>query len=1001
MNRLTFLFWDRLPLIARLSLIVVVSILCVALGTAYQTTRHIVHKTQADLTAEYNQQMDVLESVVLAAAFTNGNSRHTLDGERLAGVIATFKHGADISRVSFRDSSETATFSKDITAALEAPLFFSRWCGLETINFNRPIIVEGTYFGLLSLSMSPNRIINEAWTNYRYLLQVIIFSLTLVLSSIWLILRRALHPLRTLAEATQTFAQGDLSVRVSVAGSPELRTVLLAFNQMSARFQATLAELRASEARFQQMVNSIEDVLYSVDGHSGEFQYRSPAFERMLGYTQADITAGGGREKLLAQVIQQDQFAWQQKLFQQLQAGQTRIRSERWESWWRCKDGSLKCIEDHWFPVQDATGLSCTNGVLRDVTERKRAEAALRASEEHNRTILHAAMDGIWRVDLQGRLLEVNKAYCRMSGYSEQELLSMSIPDLESAETAAATAAHIQKIREHGEDRFESRHRRKDGIVIDVEVAVQFRDADEGSMVAFLHDITNRKQAEEALRASRNLLEGIINAIPVSVFWKDRNLVYLGCNAAFARDAGFTDPNDIVGKDDYQMGWCEQADRYRGDDRVVIESGSPKLLVEEPLTAPEGKTLTILTSKMPLRNSQGEISGILGVYQDITRHKRDEAELQKMENLQSVGVLAGGIAHDFNNILLGLFGNISIAMDELSKEHPSYAPLEEAEKSMSRAVRLTKQLLTFAKGGDPVKEHVSLADMVEEVARFDLTGSSVNLVYHPAENLWSVEADRGQLQQVISNLAINARQAMPKGGRLIVSLENADFSEASISTLSRGRYVKVIVQDEGVGINPKVIDHIFDPYFTTKPTGSGLGLATVWSIINKHGGHIGVVSELGKGTVFTFYLPAAASLQSAEAKPQAAEGLPPASPAKILMMDDEEAISRLAVRMLKPCGYTVTTAPNAQETIELYKQALETGAPFELIIMDLTIPGGRGGKDVIKDLLALDPHVRAIVSSGYAGDPVMANPAAYGFKGTVAKPYTARTLREAVSRALA
>ena len=1001
MNRLKFCFWDRLHLVARLSLLVVLSILCVAIGAAYQTTRHIVHKTQAELTTEYIQQMDMLESVVLAAALTDGKGGHTLNEDRLSGVIARFKHGNDISRVSFRDSSEAVAFSQDVTAALEAPLFFSRWCGLETIHFNRPIIVEGTYFGLLSLSMSPDRIINDAWTNYRYLLQVIILSLALVLSSIWLILRRALHPLFTLAEATQTFAQGDLSVRVPVDGSPELQTVLLAFNQMSAKFQTTLAALRGSEARFQQMVNSIEDVLYSVDGHSGEFQYLSPAFERMLGYTQADVTAVGGREKLLAQVIQQDQFAQQQKLFHQLQAGQKNVRFEGWESWWRCKDGSLKCIEDHWFPIQDSTGLNCTNGVLRDVTERKRAEAALCESEEHNRIIIHAAMDGIWRVDLQGRLREVNKAYCRMSGYSEQELLTMSIPDLERVETAADTAAHIRKIRELGEDRFESRHRRKDGTVIDVEVYVQFSAADGGSFLCFHHDITERKQAEEALRTSRNLLEGIINSIPVSVFWKDRNLVYLGCNAPFARDAGFAVPKDVVGKDDYQMGWHAQADLYRGDDRAVIESGSPNLLVEEFLTIPEGKTLTVLTSKIPLRNSQGEISGILGVYHDITKRKRDEAELQKMQNLQSVGVLAGGIAHDFNNILLGLFGNISIAMEELSKEHPSYAPLEEAEKSMSRAVRLTKQLLTFAKGGDPVKEHVSLADMVEEVARFDLTGSNVSLVYHPSDDLWPIDADRGQIQQVISNIVINARQAMPKGGRLTVTLENADLPDASVPTLSRGRYVKVSVQDEGDGIHPKVIDHIFDPYFTTKPTGCGLGLATVWSIINKHGGHIGVVSELGNGTVFTFYLPAAASPQLAEAKPPAAECPIPASPAKLLLMDDDEAISRLAVRMLKPCGYTVTTAPNAQAAIELYKQALETGAPFELVIMDLTIPGGPGGKEVLQDLLPLDPHVRAIVSSGYAGDPVMANPTRYGFKGTVAKPYTARALREAVARALA
>ncbi len=242
---------------------------------------------------------------------------------------------------------------------------------------------------------------------------------------------------------------------------------------------------------------------------------------------------------------------------------------------------------------------------------------------------------------------------------------------------------------------------------------------------------------------------------------------------------------------------------------------------------------------------------------------------------------------------------------------------------------------------------------------------------------------------------------MPKGGRLIVTLENADITEAAVPSLSPGKYVKVVFQDEGEGINPKVIDHIFDPYFTTKQTGSGLGLTTVWSIINKHGGQIGVASELGKGTIFTLYLPASATLLPAKTQPPALESPAPTRTAKILVMDDEDSVRKLLVRMLTPCGYSVVTAINGQEAVALYRQALEAGAPFDVVILDLTIPGGPGGKEVLKDLLALDPHVRAIVSSGYADDPVMARPSAYGFKGTVAKPYTARTLREIVARVLA
>ena len=402
-----------------------------------------------------------------------------------------------------------------------------------------------------------------------------------------------------------------------------------------------------------------------------------------------------------------------------------------------------------------------------------------------------------------------------------------------------------------------------------------------------------------------------------------------------------------------------------------------------------------------IRDATGQPYEVIGHMIDITDRKLTEDERQKIDKLQSIGTLAGGIAHDFNNILTGLFGNISLAMEDLSITHPSYAFLDEAGKSMNRAVRLTKQLLTFAKGGDPVKENITLGNMVEEVARFDLTGSNVSLVYHSADDLWSIDADKGQIQQAVSNLVINAREAMPKGGRLLVTLANADISEEAVPTLSPGRYVKVIVKDEGEGISPKVRDHIFDPYFTTKQTGSGLGLTTVWSIISRHGGHITVVSELGKGATFTFYLPASVADRPTETKQPAAECSPSTRPAKILVMDDDDAVSKLIVRLLAPCGYSVTTVPDGQETIALYRQALEAGSTYDAVILDLTIPGGPGGAEVIKDLLVLDPDVRAIVSSGYANDPVMANASAYGFKSTVAKPYTAKALRETVARVLA
>jgi CheY-like chemotaxis protein len=371
-----------------------------------------------------------------------------------------------------------------------------------------------------------------------------------------------------------------------------------------------------------------------------------------------------------------------------------------------------------------------------------------------------------------------------------------------------------------------------------------------------------------------------------------------------------------------------------------------------------------------------------------------------MQKLKSIGTLAGGIAHDFNNTLTGLFGNISLAKCTLSKDHPGFKFLEKAEQSMNRATRLTSQLLTFAKGGEPIKEDVSLAELVEEVARFDLSGSNVMPVFEQDEDLWIAKVDYGQIQQVISNLTTNANQAMPDGGRLYITLENANIQENAVSGLNQKRYIKVTVRDEGTGIDQKHLDRIFDPYFSTKQTGSGLGLATVYSIINKHGGHISVDSEFGKGTTFTLYLPVSESQQLPETKQPATELSTIERTARILVMDDDELIHQLVTEMLKQRGFSVETVADGKQAIERYKQSQDIGEPFDVVIMDLTIPGGIGGKEAIKDILEINPEAKVIVSSGYANDPVMANYTEYGFKGIVEKPYTMSQLWDVLSRVL-
>ena len=381
-------------------------------------------------------------------------------------------------------------------------------------------------------------------------------------------------------------------------------------------------------------------------------------------------------------------------------------------------------------------------------------------------------------------------------------------------------------------------------------------------------------------------------------------------------------------------------------------------------------------------------------------HKQMEQELQKMHRLESIGTLAGGIAHDFNNILMGLFGNIALAKETLAKGHPGFKPLEEAGNSMNRAIRLTRQLLTFAKGGAPVKENINFASLVEEVTQFDLTGSNVKVIFKKPQNLWIARGDKGQLQQVFSNLTINANQAMPDGGHLYITLENEDIPEESLLNLTPGEYIKVTVRDEGTGIDKQHLDRIFDPYFTTKQTGSGLGLATVYSILKRHGGNISVSSQLGRGTTFTLYFRASKSSTMPEPPHRLSEQPDLKKAASLLVMDDEEMVREVTTQMLKKFGFAVETASDGKQAVEMYKQAMEAGNAFDALILDLTIPAGMGGKKTLENILKIDPKAKAIVSSGYADDPVMANYTQYGFKGIAPKPYTMNHLHEVVNRVL-
>ena len=427
----------------------------------------------------------------------------------------------------------------------------------------------------------------------------------------------------------------------------------------------------------------------------------------------------------------------------------------------------------------------------------------------------------------------------------------------------------------------------------------------------------------------------------------------------------------------------------------LIGNLAPVEFYENTVIDKNGEERLIAFHNTLLHDEEG-ISGVLFSGEDITEKRLTQNELLKNQKLESLGILAGGIAHDFNNILTGIMGNISFARMSLGKPEKAEQLRENAEKASLRASTLATQLLTFAKGGKPVKKRISVEHILNETLSLALRGANVKGVVDIPEPLHAIEADEGQLSQVFNNLIINAAQAMSGGGLLTVYVENVLLNTSNKLLLPPGEYVMLSFSDQGCGISEEDLKKIFDPYFTTKAGGNGLGLASANSIIKKHGGSIGVTSSVGKGTTFQIYLPSIGEACPSPLTNFTVQVTDTHIGGSILVMDDEQMILDILTEMLQNLGYKVNTCGNGAEAVAKYKAELDSGIPFLAVIVDLTIPGGMGGKEAAEQILAIDPKASLIVSSGYSNDPIMSDYGSYGFIGAVSKPYNIGTLSQAL-----
>ncbi len=604
------------------------------------------------------------------------------------------------------------------------------------------------------------------------------------------------------------------------------------------------------------------------------------------------------------------------------------------------------------------------------------------------------------------RIVAANRLAMARTGYSSVADMDRNAPEIMTEQAMQMFIEELVAIWE-GRDRLtmEKTYHTKLGetihVLINWEVGKRDGQRDLANVQLVFTEVTQQKQTELALRQSEERYRQLFEHAVGGMYRSTPEGQFMAVNPAMARLFGFERPEQmIVWTKQSPAGSLYVQPGQREQFVALIEQKGEVHDFESEVRGKEGATRWISENARAVRDEKGELLYYEGFVTDITARRQLESEIARASKLEAVGILAGGIAHDFNNILTVVLGNITLLELDTPAGSAPGARLADAKRATMRARDLTLQLLTFAKGGEPVKSTIDLPELIKESAGFALHGARARAEFKLARGLWPVNADKGQLGQVVQNLVINAVQAMPDGGLVSIAAENVDTTKApsDVPPLSAGHYVKLTVADTGTGIARDHLAKIFDPYFTTKEQGSGLGLATAYSIIRKHEGHIMAESDPGQGTRFTLWLPAQ-PVASAGATSGTTGSRSPFR-ARVLFMDDETAIRTMATIFMERIGYDCDVAVDGAEAVRKYGDALAAGRKYEVVIMDLTVPGGMGGREAMERLVRLDPAVCAIVSSGYSRDPVMANYRAYGFQGILPKPYGLEQLTKVLGAVL-
>lgn len=642
--------------------------------------------------------------------------------------------------------------------------------------------------------------------------------------------------------------------------------------------------------------------------------------------------------------------------------------------------------------------------VIKDITEIRKAEIALKNSENMLQTIIDAEPECVKLLDADAKLILMNRAGLDMlEADTLEQVKGQCVCPMVVTEHWDAFMDLIKRVfkGESGTLVFEMIGVRGRRLWLETRAVPLRNDKDEiVALLGVTRDITESKKSTEELRKSNAFNQSIIDSSSdcIKLLDLEGRLVYMSPGGQ--RLLGIKEMSNYLNIP-YDEFW-KLSDRLSAQKAISKAQQGYIGRFQGFCPTVDGSPRWWDVIITPIKDAQGNPERLLTISRDITEQKNAEEQRVKLEEqlrqsqkLEAVGTLAGGIAHDFNNLLQGVFGYISMAKIVHDQKEKSLAMLEQAEKALHLSVNLTTQLLTFSRGGNPVKKPIKLLPVIENAVKFSLSGSSVGYHINIDESLWAVNADDGQLSQVIQNIVLNADQAMPLGGIIDISAQNVVAPGDSVPiSLKNGKYVLISIKDTGVGIPEEYLLSIFDPYYTTKEKGSGLGLATSYSIVKNHGGLIEVSSKIGKGTLFTIYIPTVENTLQDIVQPTVPETL---KKGKILVLDDEQIVRDIAWELIRVLGHEVELARQGEEAIEKYRIAKESGSPFDVVILDLTIRGGMGGKETLEHLLAIDNNIKSIVSSGYSDDAVVSEYQKYGFKARLSKPYKIEELRDSLN----